>query len=169
MARWAAAHADCRSAIARERASISVARSDRRAASAGLTCGPACRGVLAASCCASTDLLSQPRAIRRRYWWWNSRRGHRACAAGAIPHKPATPPRATVAGACTTASSHRHHAARYAASRGGLATLCSDALAPWRELITGDLQLKLDSFTRFAARSAALSAPRGEADKPCPP
>jgi hypothetical protein len=64
MARCAAAHAICRSASARVRASISVARCARRAASSGATGGATRRASAAASCCASTDLLSQPLAIR---------------------------------------------------------------------------------------------------------
>ena len=43
-------------------ASINVARSVFRAACSAVTAGPFARGLSAASCCASTDLLSHPRA-----------------------------------------------------------------------------------------------------------
>jgi len=45
------------------RASMIVARAAFRSASAGASFGAAGRAALAASCCASIDLLSQPRAM----------------------------------------------------------------------------------------------------------
>src|ERR1051325_1934350 len=67
IARCAAAHACCRSAIARVRASESVARSERRAASSAVIFCAFDGWLTAASCCASTPLLSHPRAISGRY------------------------------------------------------------------------------------------------------
>jgi hypothetical protein len=64
IARCAGAQAHRRSAKARVRASESVARSASRVPSSGLIAGVLVRRSAAASCCASIDLLSHPRAIR---------------------------------------------------------------------------------------------------------
>src|SRR5262245_44238705 len=64
MARCAGAHARCKSLSAPVRANINVARAVRLAVSSGLIAGRASVDSVAASCCCSTDLLSQPRAIR---------------------------------------------------------------------------------------------------------
>lgn len=63
MARCAGAHACCKSASARVRASFNVACSARRFASRGLKPGAGDCFAAADSCCDSTDLLSQPLAI----------------------------------------------------------------------------------------------------------
>ncbi len=66
IARCAGAEAPFKSASARMRARASVARSARRAAFSRSTGGPMCRrSWAAASCCASTDLLSKPLAMSR--------------------------------------------------------------------------------------------------------
>jgi hypothetical protein len=62
MARCAGAHACCKSLNARVRASINVPRRVRFSASCSDTAGAVRVTLVAASCCASTDLLSHPRA-----------------------------------------------------------------------------------------------------------
>ena len=63
IARCAGAQARCRSASARVRANESVARSASRALSSGAIGAVFVRRSAAASCCASIDLLSHPRAM----------------------------------------------------------------------------------------------------------